>query len=88
MEAAMSFSETVGLVAGALTTVSFVPQVIKTWRTRSAGDFSLPMLLLFVAGIALWLAYGLMAQAWPVIYANAITLVLSAYILVVKLRRG
>ncbi len=84
----MSLGETMGLVAGGLTTVSFVPQVLKTWRTRSAGDFSLPMLLLFVAGVGLWLAYGLMAQAWPVVYANAVTFALAAYILVMKLKHG
>lgn len=84
----MDGSETLGLMAGALTTAAFVPQVVKTWRTRSAGDFSLPMLLMFVAGIALWLAYGLMANARPVVYANTITLALSSFILVVKLRRG
>ncbi len=84
----MSFSETMGLVAGGLTTVSFVPQVIKTWRTRRAGDFSLPMLRMFVEGVALWLAYGLLDADWPVVYANAVTLALAAYILVVKLRHG
>lgn len=84
----MVLSETLGLVAGTLTTVSFVPQVIKTWRTRSAGDFSLNMLLLFVGGVALWLIYGVLADSRPVIYANAITLVLASFILVVKLRRG
>ena len=84
----MSLTETLGLVAGALTTISFVPQVLKTWRTRSAGDFSLPMLLLFVTGIVLWLVYGLLAKDWPLICANSVTLVLAAYILAVKLRRG
>jgi MtN3 and saliva related transmembrane protein len=84
----MDGSETLGLVAGALTTTAFVPQVVKTWRTRSAGDFSLPMLLMFVAGVALWLIYGVMADARPVVYANSLTLALAAFILVVKLRRG
>ena len=84
----MDGSETLGLVAGALTTTAFVPQVVKTWRTRSAGDFSLPMLLMFVGGIALWLVYGLLSGARPVVYANMITLVLSSFILMVKLRRG
>jgi MtN3 and saliva related transmembrane protein len=82
----MEGSEAVGLVAGALTTTAFVPQVIKTWRTRHADDFSLPMLVLFVSGVALWLAYGLMIGSRPVVVPNAITLVLSAYILWVKLR--
>ncbi len=84
----MEGSEAVGLVAGALTTTAFVPQVIRTWRTRRAADFSLPMLVLFVAGVALWLAYGVMIASRPVVVPNAITLVLSTYILWVKLRRG
>ena len=84
----MEGSEAVGLVAGALTTASFVPQVIKTWRTRRARDFSLPMLLLFTIGVALWLVYGVMIGSRPVIVPNVITLVLTAYILSVKLRLG
>lgn len=84
----MEGSEAVGLVAGALTTASFVPQVIKTWRTRSAKDFSLPMLLLFTLGVGLWLVYGVMIGSRPVIVPNVITLVLTAYILSVKLRLG
>lgn len=81
-------AETVGLVAGCLTTVAFVPQVAKTWSTRSAGDFSLPMLLLFVTGVALWLAYGLMKGSLAVTLANVATLLLASFILAVKLRRG
>jgi len=84
----MDGSEMLGLVAGLLTTVAFVPQVIKTWRTRSANDFSLPMLVLFVAGVALWLAYGLLSGSRPVVFANAFTLALASFILVVKLKRG
>ena len=83
----MDGSETLGLVAGALTTAAFVPQVIKTWRTRSAGDFSLPMLLMFVGGVAMWLFYGVFEGARPVVYANGVTLVLASFILAVKLRR-
>ncbi len=80
--------ETVGLVAGALTTTAFVPQVLKTWRTGSASDFSLPMLLLFVTGVLLWLVYGVMAAAPSVWIANGITAPLSLYLLWVKLTRG
>ena len=76
----------VGMVAGLLTTVAFVPQVMKTWSTRSARDFSLKMLVLFTAGVGLWLVYGVMIGALPVIVPNVVTLVLSAYILGVKLR--
>ena len=78
--------EAVGMVAGLLTTIAFVPQVLKTWRTRSARDFSLPMLVLFTFGIALWLAYGLLLHQLPIILPNVVTLLLSAYILAVKLK--
>ena len=59
---------------------------ISTLRSGSAQDFSLLMLLLFVGGVALWLAYGWLIAAWPVVIANAITLALASFILVMKLR--
>ena len=83
-----NWTEGIGLLAGGLTTVAFVPQVAKTWRTGSAEDFSLPMLLMFVAGVALWLWYGLLSQSLPMVLANAVTLLLASYILMVKVRRG
>ena len=82
----METTETIGMVAGLLTTIAFVPQVVKTWRTQSAQDFSLKMLILFTAGIALWLAYGILKRDLPIILPNVVTFVLSAYILSVKLR--
>ncbi len=80
--------ELIGVVAGILTTIAFVPQALKTWRTRSARDFSLPMLLLFCTGLALWLGYGVMIASPGLIVANGITLPLAASILWVKLRMG
>jgi MtN3 and saliva related transmembrane protein len=80
--------DTIGLFAGALTTVAFVPQFWKTWRSRSARDISLGMFVLFTLGVALWLVYGLLAGALPVIAANTVTLVLALAILVMKLRYG
>lgn len=80
--------ETIGVVAGLMTTTAFIPQVVQTWRTRSARDFALPMLLLFVGGVALWLIYGLAVGSAGLIIANAITLPLAAFILWVKLRHG
>ena len=76
----------VGLVAGTLTTAAFFPQVLKTWKSRSAKDLSLGMFLLFCLGVALWLVYGLMVKDVPVIAANLITLMLAATLLVFKLR--
>lgn len=65
-----------GFVAGALTTVSFVPQAVKTWRSRHCDDLSWGMLVLFAAGIGSWLAYGLILRNVPIIAANAVTLAL------------
>ena len=76
----------VGALAGILTTIAFIPQVVKTWKTRSAGDISLLMFLLFSAGVLLWLIYGILLNAMPIIIANGITLALSASILVMKIR--
>lgn len=75
-----------GLVAGALTTTAFIPQVLRVWRTRSTRDISLGMFLLFTLGVALWLVYGVLVDAPPVVIANGVTLALSATILGFKLR--
>lgn len=75
----------VGYAAGALTPISFLPQVIKAWRTRSTGDLSLIMLLVLLAGVTLWLIYGLFIGALPVILANGATLSLVAILLAMKL---
>lgn len=83
--AADSFTQVIGALAGALTTVAFVPQVVKTWRTRSTRDISLAMWLVFWLGVALWLVYGLLLAAWPIVAANAVTLVLSGIVLAIKI---
>ncbi len=75
-----------GFIAGALTTGAFVPQVVKVWRTKSTRDISLSMWLILCAGIALWIAYGLLTRSAPVVAANAVTLALAAAVLACKLR--
>lgn len=75
-----------GLMAGVLTTVSFVPQVVKTWRTRSARDISGGMLALFGAGVLLWIVYGVSLRDAPIIIANVVTLALALVIVGLKLR--
>jgi MtN3 and saliva related transmembrane protein len=80
--------ELVGYAAGFLATAAFVPQVVKTFKARSAHDVSLGMYVLFSAGVALWLVYGVLIASWPVIVSNAVTLVLSGAVLVLKLRHG
>lgn len=78
--------DVIGTVAGIMTTLAFVPQVVKTWRTRSTRDISLGMWLLFWLGVALWTVYGALLAAWPIIVANTLTLVLAGIILAIKLR--
>lgn len=80
--------ELVGFAASALTTASFVPQVWRTWKTRSTGDMSDSWLLMFSTGIALWLAYGLWLVSWPIIFSNALTLLLLCAIIWVKFAPG
>ena len=75
-----------GFIAGTLTTLSFVPQVHKAWRTRRCEDLSYGMLLTFSLGVTLWLIYGLLVAAAPIIVANAVTLALIVILLVMKLR--
>ena len=82
----MNFIQLLGLAAGMLTTIAFLPQVIKTWKTRSAKDLSLGMFSLFCVGVAMWLAYGVLKQDIPVIAANLLTLMLASTLLFFKLR--
>ncbi len=81
----MESSDLIGMVAGTLTTVSFVPQVIKTWKSRSAKDISFGMFLLFSLGVTLWLIYGATIHSTPIILSNSITLALSISIIVMKM---
>jgi MtN3 and saliva related transmembrane protein len=82
----MIVSESIGYAAAILTTASFVPQAWVTFRTRDVRGISLGMYLLFAVGVSLWLAYGVLVAAWPIVIANAITLALAGVILVMKLR--
>lgn len=81
----MDAIDLLGMTAGGLTTASFFPQLLKTWKTKSAADISLGMFVLFSSGVFLWLLYGIAIGAYPVIVANAITLALALLILVLKL---
>ena len=78
--------EIIGLVAAVLTTSSFIPQVIKTWKTKSAGNLSLTMYIAMFTGIVLWLIYGIHLGSLAMILANAITAILTLIIIIFKLR--
>ena len=82
----MPLTDFIGYVAAGLTTLSFVPQVWHTFSTRDVRGISLGMYSAFTVGIALWLVYGLLLGAWPIVLANGITLVLAMAILAMKLR--
>ena len=82
----MQISDWIGYAAAALTTASFVPQAWLTFKTRNVSGISLGMYGAFTLGVFLWLVYGWLAGAWPVVVANAITLGLALAILVMRLR--
>ena len=84
----MQISDLIGYLAAALTTCSFVPQALHTFRTRDVSGISLGMYSVFTVGLALWLLYGLALSAWPIVVANAITLLLAGTILGMKLVYG
>lgn len=77
-----------GYAAAVLTTAAFVPQAIKTIRSRDTRSISLGMYVIFTAGIAFWFLYGLALGSWPMILSNIVTFLLAATILVLKLRHG
>jgi len=82
----MLSSDTIGYLAATLTTASFVPQAWHTFRTRDVNGISLTMYSVFLIGCSLWLVYGLLSDAWPIVVANGITVALASAILVMKLR--
>jgi MtN3 and saliva related transmembrane protein len=75
-----------GLVAASLTTLAYVPQVVKTWKSKSSKDLSLKMLLTFCVGVTLWLIYGVMKKDAPIMVANSITLLLGFTLLFFKFK--
>lgn len=75
-----------GLLAGALTTISLLPQVLKTWKTKSAGDISFWMFFILFVGIFCWLIYGIILNDLPLILANSISLTLNSIIIYFKLK--
>ena len=84
----ISTPDLIGTLAATLTTAAFVPQVLQTWRTRDVSGISLGMYSAFTAGVALWLVYGILVNAWPIIIANVITTTLASVVLVLKIRYG
>lgn len=79
------FTEILGFAAGSLTTFAFLPQLIKTWRSKSAKDISLGMFIAFCFGVLFWLIYGILIKTLPLIIFNGITLIFALIILIFKL---
>lgn len=82
----MSETMLLASIAAVCTTASFLPQVFKIYRTRHTKDLSLPMYVVFSVGVLLWACYGVVTRSWPMIIANSVTLLLSLYILTMKMK--
>ena len=81
-----NYTSIIGSTGAVLTTIAFIPQAYHSYKTRDLSGVSLSMYSVFTLGVALWLAYGLLLHNWPLIISNAITLVLSVMILILKLK--
>ena len=82
----MRYITLIGSIAAFCTTISFLPQVLKVYRTKRTHDLSLPMYVLFLFGVAMWLHYGFLTDSLPVIIANGVTFFLCGYIIWMKVR--
>jgi MtN3 and saliva related transmembrane protein len=79
-------ADSIGMVAAVLTTIAYIPQVVKIYRTKSARDVSFRMFSLLATGVSLWLVYGIMMRSTPLIFANFVTLALSLTVLGLKIK--
>ena len=84
----MEYVILLGLAAGTLTAISFLPQVIRTWKLKEAKDLSLMTYIILTLGVTLWLIYGIIKSDIPIIAANTVTIVLASTILFFKLKYG
>ena len=82
----MNATELIGYLAALLTTIAFIPQVLHIWRLRSGRGISLGMYAIFTSGVVLWLIYGILMGAWPIIAANVVTLTLALAIIAMAIR--
>ncbi len=84
----MNWKELLGFIAGAITNVGFIPQVWRLFKLKSAHEISLPFILLFLVGVACWLAYGILLNLPPVIWWNAVATAMMCAMLYAKLKYG
>ena len=85
MESKFNYIDLFGFSAALLTTIAFIPQLYKTWKTKSAEDVSLIMLILFITGLICWIIYGLKINSIPILVANIITFIFNFSILILKI---
>ena len=81
----LNYIDLFGFLAALLTTIAFLPQLFKTWQTKSADDVSLVMLILFITGLLCWIIYGFKINSTPILVANIITFIFNFSILVLKI---
>ena len=81
----LNYIDLFGFSAALLTTIAFLPQLYKTWKTKSADDVSLIMLILFITGLIFWIIYGLKIHSIPILVANIVTFIFNFSILILKL---
>ncbi len=84
----MNISEIIGIIAGIATSGSFVPQAYKIYKTKKTQDLSTGMFALLICGIILWIIYGVLHKSIPIIAANSVTVALSLYMLIMKIKHG
>ena len=84
----IEWNDLLGMGAGVLTAASRVPQIVKTWKTRSAGGLSLTMYAMVCTGFLLWLTYGIMTESLPIVLSNVVSLGFNAVLLVFRFRFG
>lgn len=84
----INYTDVVGLIAGTFTTISLLPQVIKTIKTRETKDISMAMYIILITGMILWIIYGVLIESQPVILANAVSMLLAFIVLIFKIKYG
>ena len=82
----MTAIDILGMTAGSITAITFLPQVIKTWKTKSAGDISMLMFTFATISVIMWLVYGIILKSLPIIYTNSLVLINSLIMLYFKFR--
>lgn len=82
----INYLNKLGYIAGFFTTIAFLPQVVKCWKTKKTQDISLSMFLIFTIGVFMWLIYGFLSKNIPVFVANLVTFILAILVLIAKLK--